>query len=134
MATKKVSKSKASEAARLKVADSQLLSREDIFKGGDIPFTPVEIPELDKDGRPGVVYLKQPAAGDVLDFAGLEDGDERNDGILDMVRKVTVDSNGKQIFNANDEMEKLPLGVFTRISNAVLKLVSDSSDDTAGNE
>jgi len=116
-------------------ADINILSATDIFSGGDVPFTPLEIPELTKNGKPGVVFLRSPSAGDVLDFATKStdpDTAVQHEALIVMITQCVVDQNGKRLFQDETRVREIPFSIFTRLMDAVNKLAGIAKKEEAG--
>lgn len=116
-------------------AGNNILSALDIFTGGDIPFKPLEIPELTKNGQVGMVYLKPPSAGDVLDFASKSSGtetSEQHDALIKMITQCVVDQTGKRIFDDESRVREIPFSIFSRLMTAVNDLAGIGKKEEAG--
>lgn len=112
-----------------------LLSAMDIFTGGDIPFKPLEIPELTKDGKVGMVYLKAPSAGDVLDFAAKSadtNTETQHDALIRMIAQCVVDQDGKRLFQDETRVREIPFSIFSRLMAAVNDLAGIGKKEEAG--
>jgi hypothetical protein len=110
-----------------------LLSVEDIFRGGDDSLERLEIDELQKGGRPGVVYLRPLPAGEVLDFADKSEGEGKNQALLEMIAKAVVHPDGSPMFGEEDtkRLREISIGAFNRLAKAVTKM-ADVGVETAG--
>ena len=117
---------------RQEASDEATLTAEDFFSGGDEPLNRLEIPELRKGGRPGVVFLKQLTAGELMEFktAPADSQDEAN---LKLVAGAVCDASGKQIFSSEADLKKLPMKAVNRIAKAVMDDFTSKSD-AVGNE
>lgn len=117
----------------MRPTDDQLLTAEDILSGGDDYLSPLEIPELSKNGKPGVVYLKPLSAGDVLDFAEGDKG-TRTSRIIPLIAKAIVRQDGSPMFNDGEvaRLRDIRMDVFTRLSKAVMATFNSVMDDDEG--
>lgn len=101
------------------------LSAEDIFLGGDDPFREVVLPEISKNGRPGVVYMRQLTAREVLRFSEATDQDVREKMQYELIAKSMVTKDGVRII-ADDQahrLESMPSGAFMRLFNVTMSLM-----------
>jgi hypothetical protein len=100
--------------------EDQLLTAEDIFSGGDDLVSPLRIPELSKNGKPGIVYLKLLSAGDVLDFSEADEG-SRKERLLPLIAKAVVHQDGTPMFSQEQvaRLSEIRVDVFNRLSRAV---------------
>lgn len=111
------------------VNPAQLLSKEDILGGGDDPFTPLEIPELKKNGQAGIVHLRALPAGDMLAFAATP-SESQNDALFTLIAKAVVNPDGTPIFNDStdvDSLKSVSISVFNRLAQAILKMANAST-------
>lgn len=117
---------------------SSILSAEDFLRGGDSPYQRLEIPELSKDGKPGVVYLKALPALDVIQYSASED-DKDQQGMFRLIGHSLVTPEGELIFR-EDQIQKLgkilSISVYSRISRAILAMANlkDTSDSQEGKD
>lgn len=119
-----MSKSKA-ETQKVVPDASQLLTADEIFAGGDDLLSPLEIPELKKGGKPGIVYLKQLSTGDVLDFAESGEQDQKS-RMLTLIAKAVVNQDGSPMFSEDQvtRLRDIRVDVFTRLSRAITDSMS----------
>ena len=99
-----------------------VLSAADILRGGDQPYKRIELP-IQKNGKPGIIYLRHLTAGEVLDFqAG--DEDQRQEALLELMPAACVDESGKRIFEGftKEQLRSMPIAVFSAISGAVTEM------------
>jgi hypothetical protein len=112
------------------------LSFRDIMGGGDNPYKEIEVPGITMDGKPGVVYLKHPSAGDILRFADnasdTVDQAKNNEAMLDMITKCIVDKSGSPLLSSKDEVKQLPLPVFTCFVTAINSLSGAAQKEALG--
>lgn len=111
---------------------SRLLTAEDILRGGEAPLERLEIPELQKGGRPGVVHLRPLPAGAVLEFAQHEEGAARNAAMLELIAHAVVTPEGKPLFTREQAagLRELSIQAFNRLARAVTAMAQ--LDDEAG--
>lgn len=109
------------------------LTAEDILRGGD-SLERLELPELTKDGRPGVVFLRQLGAGDVIAFMDHAEGAPRNRAILALMAKAVVTEQGEPVFADvdDDALGSMPMGVFNKLAGAVTAMANLGGEE--GNE
>lgn len=111
---------------------SNVLSAEDLFSGGGL--VRLEIPEIPRNGQPGVVFIKPPSAADVLKFVHdrSADGgtDLDNDHMAALVAKCIVDESGASLFSEEQatHIQDVRMDVFTRLSEAITKLTNPTTD------
>lgn len=103
------------------------LTADELFGRGS--YKRLEIPELPKNGEPGVVWLRALSAGDVMDFTNRLGGDnvpesEKTQAMLEMIAKAVVTEDGTPIFTEEQvgRLREMSMSVFTRISRAVNEL------------
>jgi hypothetical protein len=113
---------------------ARFLTAEDIFSGGDDPFVEVEIPELTKKGKPGIVYLRQLPAGDVLDFVAQSDED-KNEALLGLLAKAVVTADGSPLFTEEQarNLRSISIGVFNRLTREITAMASLGPEGAEGN-
>lgn len=119
-----------------KEGKSAILTAEDIFGIGQ-QYIRHELPGVKKGSKQGVVYLRQPSAGDVLDFVGRPE-DSRNEALLSLITKVVVTEDGTPIFGGGDEdrLRDIPIAVFNSLASAVTAMTAvepANEEDTEGN-
>lgn len=113
-----------------------VLSLEDITSSTAERYKTVEIPEIQKEGKPGVLMLKIPSAGVVLGFSDKGDTDKK-EYLLQLMVDVVVSPTGDALFNDVDQVRNLPVDVFTRLSGAVTEMINvatSSLGDAKGKE
>lgn len=120
-------------------AGKTVLSFQAIIAGGDNPYKELEIPEIQVNGQPGVVYLKHPSAGYILDFAeerskADKDDPKNNQAMLEMISMCVVDAQGNAIFASAEEVRKVPLPVFSRLMTAVNELSGSGQKEELGKD
>jgi len=104
------------------------LTAHQILKGGVL--RELEIPEWGEDGDPGVVYLAEPRAGEMLEFAakqeqlGEEMSPEKTEHLIALIAQCIVDEKGKRIFSEDTAMQlqNVSISVFNRMANAITKM------------
>lgn len=117
---------------------ARALSADDILSGGENACTPLEVPELTKNGEPGVVWIKSLSAGAVMDFAARADKDkpeaERNQAMLEMIAKAIVNEDGSPMFTEEQaaRLREMSMAVFNRFVTAVNGLTGIGKKDEAG--
>ena len=127
--------------ATKQAGSSQFLSAADIIRGGTV-YEQFEMPELSKNGKPGVVHLRPLSAGDVLEFVeasgeGEGEGGQQQAALIVLMSKAVVTPDGDRIFdgdNAND-LRAIPIKAFNRLAGAVTKMAGiERVDDEGGDE
>lgn len=115
------------------------LTAEDLFGRGG--YTMLEIPELPKGGRPGVVWLRPLSAGDVMDFTARVGGDEKPESektqaMLEMIASAVVNEDGSAIFTEEQvgRLREMSMSVFSRLATAVNELTGAGKKDAAGKD
>lgn len=114
-----------------------LLTASDIFSGGENPYTPLEIPEIVKNGQPGVVYLKPLSTKAVIKFSKSQKDDNREDEILPLIVQALVNPDGTPIFRTEEDLARLQemsMPVFNRISRAVMAQIRGKDDTKEASE
>lgn len=115
------------------VKTGNLLSAEDFFRGGDDPYRRVEIPELVKNGEPGIVYVKSLTTGQVFDFAERVNpetnpsANDRSQAMLEMIARAIVTEDGAAIFDTPEKVSRL-----REVSMAAYKRLSTAVNEMAG--
>lgn len=111
---------------------AHFLSADDLMQGGDNPYYRVEIPEIVKDGAPGVLYLIPPSARDLFSINTLRakvNADESlspadrsqaiNRRIGELIAASVVDpETGDPIFTP-DNVDLLPIAILNRLGTIV---------------
>jgi len=101
-----------------------VLSAETLFANGTPVAVPMEIAEIEINGKPGVLFIRSLSALDVIDFAGVETKtpQEQHDAMVKIITKSVVNEDGTPMFSSEADVEKLRnlrFKVFTAISSAV---------------
>ena len=104
------------------------LTAHQILKGGVL--RELEIPEWGDGDEPGVVYLAEPKAGEMLEFAakqeelGEEMSPEKTEQLMGLIARCIVDEKGKRIFTEDTAMQlqNVSISVFNRLAGAITKL------------
>jgi hypothetical protein len=102
------------------VLTSNLLTIADLVAPPSI--TPLEIPELTKDGKPGVVHIRPLLAGDVMDIVTASEGKADTSAVMRMVAYALVHPDGTPMLQGADaalQLRAMPQSIFSRISAAV---------------
>jgi hypothetical protein len=112
MATRKAAK-KASTAPLTRV-----LTADDLLSS-PAP-QPAELPELG-----GIVYLRLPTAGQVLDYAGAKD-DPSNQALLELIAVCIVNEDGSPLFTDSQllRLRDMSISAFNVLSTRVLQMVN----------
>ena len=119
------------------VQDENLLSMDEILKGGDDPYTRLEVPGLSKNGKPGVVYIRQAQAAQIIAFAAMTEGSpERKQEQFRLVGAALVTKDGRPIFDEGEwhRVGEMPVGAFTTILKAVTEEATGETGDEAKND
>ena len=112
---------------------SRFLSREALLKRNIVE---IEIPEIEVDGKPGIVHFRQISAKEILDMsdlsgvAGTPDGQKAmQDAQNSIICRSLVDADGKRMFNDDEigEVINMPIPVYTRLSNEIRRLIEGVS-------
>lgn len=126
MSTKKPAATAAIPAAANTNVDNVVnvvkLSASDLFAPVDL--TRLEIPELSRNGQPGIIFLRTLTAGDVVPLITATTGDDGKPAVASdfqhsLVALAAVDENGNQLFANADEVRKVRLSIYNRISSAL---------------
>jgi hypothetical protein len=111
------------------VLTSNLLTIADLVAPPSI--TPLEIPELTKDGKPGVVHIRPLLAGDVMDIVTQSDGKADSNAVMRMVAYALVHPDGTPMLSGSDavlQLRAVPQTVFSRISAAVTGTIATTPE------
>lgn len=118
------------------------LTAAQILSGGDDSLQELEVPEWAQGEEVGVVYLAEPKAGDVLEFAAkqeLKNDDKTSDvdmseELVRLISKCVVDETGARIFDEEKAMElrNVSISVFNRFAGAVTAMADKATQ--GGNE
>lgn len=86
-------------------------------------LTVVEVPELPKDGKPGIVYMRPLTAGVVIDMVVDSSNRPTGDALRTLISESICDKDGNPIFDEEnvDKLRDMRLDVFNRLSTAVMK-------------
>ena len=106
------------------IKNQNVLSAAALFAAGTPVAVPVEIPEVEINGKPGVLFIRALSARDVLDFAGSEatTPDAQQAAMIKIITKAVVNQDGTPMFASEEDVEKLRdlrFKVFTAIVAAV---------------
>lgn len=133
MAKKRVSAVAAVAASN----DDNFLSAADFLSPPEL--IRLEVPELPKNGRPGIVHVRPIVAGDAIDEANATGAKPTADEfILKMLVVGVVHPDGSPMFTENDmrALRNMKLGAFNRLSAAVtgtdIGLLGKGSSEEAG--
>lgn len=118
------------------------LTAAQILSGGDDAIRELEVPEWSQGDEVGVVYLADPKAGDVLEFAAKQEL-KKNDPLADvdttadlctLIAKCIVDEKGERIFDESTAMDlkNASIRLFNRFASAVTELAEEAAAE--GNE
>lgn len=117
---------------------TRALTAEDLLSGGENAFKPFEIPELTKNGEPGVVWLKHLSAGAVMDFATKSERSdaEKNQAMLEMIAKAIVHEDGSPMFTEEQaaRLREMSMAVFNRLVTAVNEVTGVGKKLDAGKD
>jgi hypothetical protein len=122
------------------VATTAALTAEDLLSFNESSRKMLEIPELPKDGRPGVVWLQPLTAGQVMDFAARQADNmteaEKSQAMLEMIARAVVDQNGQQLFSEEQvgRLRDMSMAVFSRLTAAVNELTGVGKRVEAGKD
>lgn len=103
--------------------------------GGGFELTKVQLESVQKDGGPGVVYLKPPLARDVIEFSKLPP-EEHTAAMPKLIGKALVNEDGERLMS-DEEAAKIAdtsLAVFGELSKALtemMKGLNKGEEDTA---
>lgn len=86
------------------------------------PIVALEIPERPKNGKPGVVFIRELPAKEVLDIVGAK-GDT-NEWLFDLMGLAVVNRDGSPMFTAGTlkRLSDASFSVFNRLQAKVLEL------------
>lgn len=108
--------------SRFKIDQSLLLTAEEIVSGGDEGIVPVEVPELVKGGRPGIILLRYPSASLIFQFgAGSSNTKPFDQQVFDLFAYCIVDMDGEPLFSTPEQVEQLA----ARMSTASFSMLRD---------
>ena len=96
------------------------LAANDLFAPDEL--TRLEIPELSRDGQPGIIFLRTLTAGDVVPLitANAEEGKGvASDFQHQLIALAAVNEDGTPLFASADEVRKVRLSIYNRISSAL---------------
>lgn len=97
------------------------LSASDLY--APVELTRLEIPELSRDGQPGIIFLRTLTAGDVVPLITATNANGEpgvaSDFQHQLVALAAVDENGNPLFANADEVRRVRLSIYNRISSAL---------------
>ena len=108
------------------IGTRRTLNSRDLFRGGDTPYTRVEVPGF----ALGDVYVAPLTTGDILAISENNNREgvtarEKAVATNRLVGKLTVDENGERIFSNEDidsgKLADLPMSVFNALISAIYK-------------
>jgi hypothetical protein len=122
MATKKTSRQAGAD---------QFLSAEEIISGGR-ELRVLEVPELPKNGKPGIIHLRHLSAGDVLEFTEYA-GSNEGEAMMLLISKSVVTPDGKPLFMKaqTGRLREISVDAFKRISAAVAEMTGIAPEEGA---
>ena len=97
------------------------LSASDLLSSG---LTPDEVPEISRDGKPGLVYLANLSAKAVIEHTAK--GDQSGMGMFELIAKYVVDENGTPLLTL-DQAYELPASLYARFSKAIVDSLKGAS-------
>ncbi len=135
--------------------NSQLLSADDIL--AIPPLVKVEVPELPRNGKPGIVFVKRPSAGDMISFQsefrkkketaaqasveGVEGGEngeviegdntvKGGDEMSGMIVLLVVSEDGTPIFTSDQivKIKSVRYDVWQRLASVINSVIKTSDD------
>lgn len=115
-------------------AVTNLLTADD-FLSSSSSLKRVEIPEISKDGKPGVVFLKPLTAGDILDHMKLTPERQSENNTHLIIRSV-VDENGNPLFNSESaqSLRSVRASVYSRLVNEISKELKEVESGNPSSE
>lgn len=118
----------------------QVLTGMDLLSSASL--TPLEIPELPRNGRPGVVYIRQPSAKAMIRIFGQESAAElreqvqssremRDQQMARMIAGLVEDGQGNLLFTPEqaDHLLDMHYAVFQRLAGAINNAFQGTGDD-----
>lgn len=111
--------------------EGRMLTATDILLGGEEGYKRIELQSVQKDGKPGVVYIKPLPARDVIRFADVPK-EEQLEAMAPLIGKAVCDEEGSPVFT-DVEARKLvdcSIAVFTELSTAVTGMMSGMTKET----
>lgn len=122
--------------ANRKVENGSALNLSDIGTSNESRYKTVEIPEIEKDGKPGTLTLKIPSAGVVLGFSDKDEADKK-EYLLRLMVDVVVSPDGSPMFADIEQVKSVSVDVFTRLSGIVTDMINEATSslgNTKGKE
>ncbi len=108
------------------------LTAADLVEGSN-EFTPVDLPEFIKDGKPGRVWLKDPSTQAILELSNHpEESDAREAAVFCLVTESVVDHETGELLLKDmtlDQVQGMGIATFKRITDAVVKSSGLSADE-----
>jgi hypothetical protein len=109
------------------VDPAQELTAEDIFASDDLTVVPCQIPEWQKNDRPGLLYFKVMSAKASINFQNqMRVNDSiRREVIVRMLAECACSSTGERLFKTPQDIERLrdkSTAVFLRMQKFLLQL------------
>lgn len=88
------------------------------------PIVALEIPERPKNGRPGMVYIRELPAKEVLRVVSSKGESNDNEWLFELMSLAVVDRSGEMLFTSANvkRLSDSAFSVFTRIQAKVLEL------------
>lgn len=116
--------------------EGRLLNADDIILGGEgnLPQR-MELKSVVKDGRPGVVWLLQPPAKDVIMFSQAPP-EGRVAAMVQLLAKSVVNRDGTRMFTDEKarQLSDINTSVFTELSTAVTEMMNEINAAAGGEE
>jgi hypothetical protein len=89
---------------------AKALSAAELLRGGEVEVIEIKNP-------PGVIYLRQPSAKMVMDFAALEKS-QQTGKLFELMEQIVTDEAGDLLFSGENagKLNDAPMGVFAAVA------------------
>lgn len=106
-----------------------------------VELRPFEVPELPKNGKPGILYLRPLTAADVLEFTAVWGAADATPAIkaqatMTLISRALCQSNGSPMFPDSDPtaVSRMPISVYRRLADEVVNMAGVGFSDERSDE
>lgn len=115
---------------------TQSLTADDILTSCGVPLR-LEVPELPRNGKPGVVYIKRPSAEIMINFwsSRTDDNRDRESVMSELIGMLTVDDTGSLLFSPDQvsQIKDARYDVWQRLASGIDTVIKPiAANATAG--
>jgi len=111
---------------------TQSLSADDILTSCGPPLL-LEVPELPRNGKPGIVYIKRPSAEIMINFwsSRTDDNRDRESVMSELIGLLVVSDNGAPLFSSDQvsHIREARYDVWQRLAGGIDSVIKPIADN-----